>query len=40
MTRTSKVFRLVAIIGMVWLTAAAEFPMDLVMWLLGEAGCC
>lgn len=40
MTRVSRLFRLIAIGAAVWLTVAADFPMDQVEWLLGEAGCC
>ncbi|MFN2586868.1 MAG: hypothetical protein ABR613_01950 [Actinomycetota bacterium] len=40
MARVSRTFRLVVIGAAVWLTASAEFPMDLIGWLLGEVGCC
>ena len=40
MAPVRKMLRLVAFGSALWLTASADFPMDLVMWLLGEVGCC
>ena len=40
MTRSRGMLRLIGIAAAVWLTASADFPMDTIVWLLGELGCC
>jgi hypothetical protein len=40
MIPATKLLRVAAMLAAVWTTVAANFPMDTIMWLLGEVGCC
>lgn len=37
---TRKVLRLVAVLAAVWTIAGADWPVDFVIGLLGDVGCC
>ena len=40
MKRTMRIARFAAIVAAVWLTGAAEWPVNDVLALLGDAPCC
>lgn len=40
MTRAKKIVRLVAVLTALWATAAASWPVDDVMGILGGIPCC
>lgn len=40
MTRTTRILKFAAVVGAVWLTGAADWPLSDVLAFLGDAGCC
>lgn len=40
MNRAAMIFRFTAVLAAVWLVGGAEWPMDDIVGILGDAGCC
>ncbi len=40
MNRAAKILRITAVLVAVWLVGGADWPVDDVLGILGDAGCC